>query len=314
MKNLDFTHDVLNGLDPALIEQASQTTKRRLSRPVRTALVAACLCLTLIGAAMAAEELMKGAAVQRFFSGSQFSEVMQKLDRGYQIIPGSKDDYSGYVIGWEGSGVRFENLSEEVKELLHSSRESRNVESIRFRSTAEMQEFMGVALYENAALDRLERRALAENKVEVGYNEEGEPLEFSNEVVGAVLNCTSYESGMNRLDLLSFYGLNNGALEVTVTAEVLSYDLEGSNGTAYVFADGTQFSEETYVTTNGDKITILRCDVPESYGNAPHTQYAAHFHVQGVRYQVCIICLENPEEGGELMKEILDAFEFNELS
>lgn len=262
-------------------------------------------------AAMATEELMKGAIVQRFFSGSQFSEVMQNLDHGYQIIPGSEDEASGYVIPWEGSGVSFESMSDEMQELFRDCAASGKAESIRFGSTAEMQEFIGLTLYENAVLDRLEQRVLAENTVEVGYDEEGNPLEFGSEVVGAALNCIGYESGLNRLDLLSFYGLNNGALEVTVTAEVLSYDLEGSNGTAYVFADGTQFSEEAYVTANGDKITILRCDVP---GEVPYTQYAAHFHVHGVRYWVCIICLENPEDGGELMKEILDAFEFHELS
>lgn len=313
MNKIDLTHEVMNGLDPELVEQAAQTRSKRMTRPVRTVLVAACLCAALLGAAMAAEELLKSAEVQRYFSGSQFSEVMQKLDRMYQIIPGREDNASGYVIPWEGSAISLENTSDDLRALIESCEQAGEVESIRFGSAAEMQEFMGLTLYENAALDRLERRALAENQTQVAYEDEGNLLVLGNEVVGAVLRCSGYKNDMIRLDLLRFCGLNNGALEIIVEAEVVGYELENSNGTAFVFVDGTQFSEETYVTANGNTVSIIRCDVPESNGNAAYTQYSAHFHACGVRYQVSIMCLENPEEGGELMKEILDGFKFYEL-
>ena len=312
MNKIDMAHEVMNGLDPELVEQAAQTTTKRLTRPVRTVLVAACLCVALLGAAMAAEELLKSAEVQRYFSGSQFSEVMQKLDRMYQIVPGREDNASGYVIPWEGSGVSLENISDDLRALIESCEQKREVESIRFDSAADMQEFMGLTLYENAALDRLERRALTENDTQVEYDDAGDPV-CGSEVVGAVLRCTGYENGRSRLDLLHFCALNNGALEIIVQAEVVGFDLEDSNGTAFVFVDGTQFSQESYVTANGDSITIIRCDVPENGENAAYTQYSAHFHVGGVRYQLSIMCLENPEEGSALMKEILDGFQFHEL-
>lgn len=313
MNNIDLTHDILNGLDPALIEQASHTVKNRMPNFARMALAAACLCIVLLGSAMAAEELLKNAGVQRYFSGSEFSGVMQQIDPLYQPIPGNEDRYSGYVILWEGRAVSLENMSEAVQELVRNCSASGGGESMRFASAAEMQSFLGLTLYENAVLDQLELRA-AENLAEAVYDEEGNLLAPGNEVVGAVLNCIRYENGVSRLDMLSFCGLNNGALEITVTAEVVSVDLENSNGTAFVFDDGTQFSDEAYVTANGDEITIIRCDVPKGCGNAPYTEYSAHFHAYGVRYHVRIVCLEESEECRALMKEILDAFEFNELS
>ena len=308
MNNIDWTHNVLNGLDPALIEQASQSTKRRLPRPVRTVLVAACLCVALLGAAMATEELLKRADVQQYFSGSEFAEVMQKLDRMYRIVSDDEDKASGYVIPWEGSGISLEDMSAEMQKLLRGCTEPGKTESIRFSSAAEMQRFVGLTLYENEVLDQLEQRALAENSAEAVYDEDGNLLAPGSEVVGAVLNCINYENGTSRLDLMRFCALNNGALEIITTAELLSYDLERSASTAYVFVDGTQFSEEAYMTANGDEITIIRCEVPET---APYTQYMAHFHVHGVRYQVCIICTEDDEECGNLMKDILDAFVFS---
>lgn len=313
MNTLDFTHEVLNGLDSALVEQAAQTPKRRLPYPVRTGLVAACLCVALLGMAMAAGELMKGTNVQEYFSGMGFTKVMQKIDRMYRIVPGDEDAYSGYVIPWEGGAVPLEHMSAEVQELLRKSQASGTAESVRFGSVEKLENFMGLALYENTVLDALEQRAQAENLVETVYDAEGNPLEYHNEVVGAVLHCMSDADGRNRVDFLRFCGLNNGAWEIVVTTEILGYPIEDSNGTAYVFVDGTQFSEEVYVTTTGEEVTIIRCDIPENCENAPDTQYTAHFYVQGVRYEVCILCMENPDEGGALMKEILDAFTFYEF-
>lgn len=312
MNNIDFTNDVLNGLDPALVEQASQNKKRRMPHPIRTALIAACLCAALIGAAMADEELLKGADILKYFNGCEFSTVMRQIDPLYQVIPGSEDNYSGYVIPWEGSAVPLDIFSDEVREMLSRSDETMTAESIRFSSTTEMENFIGIALFDNTVLEQLEQRLLTENSDVPMYEENGDLLANGNDTVGAVLNCTGYKNGLARLDLLSYYGSNNGAMEVVVTAEVLSKNLK-SSGTATVFIDGTQFSEEVFVTSNGSKITIIRCDVPEADGNAPHTEYTAHFHVYGVRYQVRIFCLDNQEECLELMKEILDAFEFYEL-
>ena len=311
MNTVERTHDVLNGLDPALVEQADRTAKKRMSHPIRTALIAACLCATLLGAALADEELLKDAGILKYFS-SEFSTVMRQIDPMYQIIPGSEDSYSGYVIPWEGSAVSMDIFSREVQEMLRRSENATVAESIRFGSTAELENYIGVALYENAVLDQLEQRMLAENPESPMYDENGELLESGSDPVGAVLNCIGYENGLTRLDLLSYYSMNNGAMEVTVTAEVLSKDLK-SNGTAIVFTAGTKFSEEVFVTSGGSRITIIRCDIPETDGLAAYTEYTAHFHAYGVRYQVRITCFDHQEEGGKLMMDILDAFAFNEL-
>ncbi len=312
MNNIELIHDVLNRLDPALVEQADRTVQKRAPHIVRTALIAACLCAMLLGAALADEELLKDAGIFKFFNGSEFSVVMRQIDPLYQIVPGCDDRCSGYVIPWEGSAVPMDIFSQEVQVMLRRSERTAAAESIRFSSTKEMNRYMGITLYENAVLDALEHRILSENQGIPMYDEDGNLQVYENESFGSVLNCIGYENGLARIDMLSYYGMNNGAMEVAVTAELLSKDLKNS-GTATVFVDGTQFSEEVFVTDNGGRITIIRCDIPESGGNASYTEYTAHFHVYGVRYQVRITCLDDMEEGAELMKGILNAFEFYEL-
>ena len=50
----EYIHAVLGGIDPELVELADRPPKKRVSRRVRGALVAACLCVTLVAAACAA--------------------------------------------------------------------------------------------------------------------------------------------------------------------------------------------------------------------------------------------------------------------
>ena len=47
----EYIHAVLGGIDPELVELADRPPKKRVSRRVRGALVAACLCVTLVAAA-----------------------------------------------------------------------------------------------------------------------------------------------------------------------------------------------------------------------------------------------------------------------
>ena len=50
----EYIHAVLGGIDPELVELADRPPKKRVSRRVRGALIAACLCVTLVAAACAA--------------------------------------------------------------------------------------------------------------------------------------------------------------------------------------------------------------------------------------------------------------------
>lgn len=71
--------DVMGGIDPALVEEIGLTgkKKRRLSAPLRAGLIAACVCLVLLGSAFAADAIW-GVRIANF--------IGQGEQTGYQVF------------------------------------------------------------------------------------------------------------------------------------------------------------------------------------------------------------------------------------
>lgn len=61
----DNSPDIMRYIDPALVEEVELTAKRRRAPRLRAAVLAACLCLTLVGTAFAANPDAVAALVQR---------------------------------------------------------------------------------------------------------------------------------------------------------------------------------------------------------------------------------------------------------
>lgn len=120
--------ELMNALPPDLVEEADIQTpvKRRFSKGVRGALIAACLCLALVGTAAAI----------------RFS--------GVGIVKG--EDGTIYLQG----GMAYyphDDLSDQLKEL-EGMRETKNGRFIRrFGSWEELESFIGFDLMENPVLD-----------------------------------------------------------------------------------------------------------------------------------------------------------------
>jgi len=66
MKQADWNHRILNEIDPELVESAAAPAKKRTVRPVRIAVIAACLCGLLVGGAFAAAEILELIPVQSY--------------------------------------------------------------------------------------------------------------------------------------------------------------------------------------------------------------------------------------------------------
>lgn len=56
MNRSDWNHSILNFIDPDLVEQAAAPAGKRTLRPVRIAVIAACLCIILVGTTFAVDE------------------------------------------------------------------------------------------------------------------------------------------------------------------------------------------------------------------------------------------------------------------
>lgn len=79
--------DLMDNIDPALVEEVELTgrKKRRLSAPLRAGLIAACVCLALVGATFAAEVM--GVRIADFLPGGEEQAHYDVLLDGVKGIP-----------------------------------------------------------------------------------------------------------------------------------------------------------------------------------------------------------------------------------
>lgn len=96
MMDRERVQEVMGRVDPALIERMDPPKKRRLPRPLRTGLIAACVCLALIGTAVAATTI----------AGFQNIEHIQNWTIGTPYGPKA---YDGIRLS---GGVRYIPLEE----------------------------------------------------------------------------------------------------------------------------------------------------------------------------------------------------------
>jgi hypothetical protein len=136
----EYIHAVLGGIDPELVELADRPPKKRVSRRVRGALIAACLCVTLVAAACAAA--LSGVFVGEpgsFEMGGVTYEGTRIITKG--VVPFSKDQF------------RAEFLTKAME------RRTKNLEigethPLEYLSWKEAEEDMGVSLAESDFLQK----------------------------------------------------------------------------------------------------------------------------------------------------------------
>lgn len=117
----EHVHEVMNHIDPALIEAMDAGKKGRIPRMLRTGLIAACVCLALVGTAFAA-----GAAyrlmVQVFHSEDYTGYTLSGDVTAYPL-----DEFSPALLEasetWEGQTLVQQDFStwEETQAFLGSS-------------------------------------------------------------------------------------------------------------------------------------------------------------------------------------------------
>lgn len=134
----DYIHAVLGGIDPELVELADRPPKKRVPRRVRGALIAACLCVTLVAAACAA-------ALSGVFVGEPGSfEVGGETLEGVKLVV----DEAG-LFSWDDFDPEFRERAREQMEENQQRGESR---SITYYGWARASEQMGFPLADSSYL------------------------------------------------------------------------------------------------------------------------------------------------------------------
>lgn len=295
--------NVMDHIDPALIEgMDSRTTKKRMPRIARAGLVAACLCVALAGTAFAVETVT-GVSILRYFTGEEYDEVMQEVDPSYQP---SGEGYTGIVLDKEEMGVSLNDVSAEALSLAHGAGDQ------EFASFAEAEEFLGINIYDNAVMDALAKEEYAGPEL----YEDGCLVNVQlDRDIGAYLLCCADGQGMTWIQTTHYVMSGDLKLNAVITASVEAERfVNGAGASTVIYPAENKLTEESCTTAWGEVVPIVRNIYPGDDGGARYTEYSSHFVVEGVRYWVAVGGEGDGEGGAELIRNVLDAFVFQEIS
>lgn len=266
----DYLLEAMDYIAPALVEQAEAPAKRRLPYGLRTALIAVCVCLGLLGTAFAVETI----------AGFQALEIFQ--DRTYIIGPeGVTRSFDGYELR---GGVEYypsEELWEELWEAAAANPETSV--SLGYRDRQRVKELIGLDVTGNPTLDAL---------IQTGFD-----AWLSTSSEGPTVISFRY----------SFCGNQNSCC-VYVRGEIYTelMGIPADELTVGYFTRGTRDIYEVYEAENG--LSAVIGGYSELFSNQESYRCHGDFCLDGIRYQVEVECTGGSDQALELLKEVLDGF------
>ena len=294
----------MDHIDPALVEKADRAApaRRRIgwSRP---GLIAACLCLVLAGTAVAAAGISK-VRVAEWFDNQTFPDYGEGEYSGFKIVGGI-----AYIPG--------DRFSEEVNQIALSN--PRKSVQRSFGSWRAMEEFIGWELMDNPVLSAARPATLPPCCIWVSAGEE--------------LTGISAEAnyGLHSVYRMDDYGVWSYQDEVQIHlgadlyTEYYTETKVGQNEdeiawVRHSYPEGTEYTQEEYVTPGGLEVTIFRITQPErkeyrrvsqwefDFVPVEPTSYTAYFTMNGARFNVKAAHDTDAALALETLKEVLDGF------
>lgn len=287
----------MDHIDAELIAEAAGRGKSvKKSSWKKVAVIAACMCLALVGTVAAA-----GSGIPVEFYGNDY-EWLKKLDESL-------------VGGYWTSGaavIREDELSEEVRTL---AAENPDLRFYGFQSWEEMEQLIGIDLVNNPLLDEAEKRELTMSYLEPVVKGHG------------ILDIQQDDLGIRALALDAYYGYfpAGAKMSYSVTLSALvkpEVGTEGDDkffGTCYTEEQKNRMTIEEYEMANGQTATIVAIPKWTTDDKYMGNFYDAYFNgnksiisVQ-VKSSSVLLGIEGEEQYDQqaltAMKEVLDAFE-----
>lgn len=317
MKTEDIMN-MMNHIDPALVEEVELTgrKKRRLSAPLRAGLIAACVCLALLGSALAVDAIW-GVRVQKLEHENGLKEFNVVLD-GVERIP-------------------VDSLPQEVVDL------SPLREIIEFDSVEEAEKLLGISLPGFAPFQELEKTEITFGKVRPESQEKDYEELTDEDCDWYRLHCYLDRAGMEAPTVVSVtaqYTSNiiqrsseprelnkhyspekQQVIHFRVTALLYtdSYRFSSGGGIGWMDGEGVQMEQSSIITADGQEIPIFNVVATAKYvGETEETEEPrkdvevlytyADFLQDGVLYQVMVYGWRSENgQGGKMTTEILQA-------
>lgn len=287
-----FSQEAKERMMKNLMEQTERApVKRHSFRPLRSGLIAAMLCMALLGTAGAAQ----------FF--------------GMRVDLQSNPDHPGDNYTATG-GIAFfpaDSFSQEVHDLAAPS----GMTGKNFASWAELEEFLGRELPSSTALEA----ARPGPYTKVSGSQKGTHI---------LLKAYTTDQGLASIGAEGSYLLDGVWIQQSahiytdkMEQNYQEYGLEGEKfegGVIMIYEEGSVMTEETYTTPGGLTAAIV-CVAPPTDSVRAMTEYNAHFSINGIQYRVGAApyrvgmtvadsaAAEDPVHTLAVLKQVLDSFE-----
>lgn len=325
MKQADWNHNILNEIDPALVECAAAPAKKHSLRPVRIAVAAACLCVALVGGAFAAEAIwgvpvftpmdtspMTGEEFNGFTTVIEVPEEVETPD-GTKVNPLEEQEINGVFK------LPVESFSQRVQDAA-ANLAAKTLGQMNFNSWEKAEEFLGLDLMNNAVLADAEPglvfygdgNSVREAICQVHYTA------IDGILTGASANSVWF---LNYVDM-PVDGLTDSdggtiiSSSVPVRVEVLvqSYTKHSPIAPEDMFVGlgfpkNYTFTPETYTTPSGLVVNIVGVNYFDKTSGEPITEYYAQFAFKGNAVTVSSAFLPDSDHALATLKQVLDAFE-----
>lgn len=309
-------HEIVSGIDPALVEEADgagRGNKKRLSRLARVGLIAACLCAVLLGTAAAAK-----------LSGIRITGWIHHQPHEYP--DGTTRFLSGYSYA---DGVTLFPADELPSQVIDAIRDQYTY--LGFSSWEEAEEFLGTDLMNDPALE------LAHHREYLYYG-----LEDDNKASGfCILTLCSAEPGLVWIDANASYFYyksdetdfdTDNAVKIKINAQLYTdkyteWGLDPAiHGNIQLYPDGSEFIQQSYTTPNGLETQVIQVNwsertAPKSwYTNDPFdfgiedvpvepTTYHAIFSLNGIIFSIEASHDTDSDFARAVLMQVLDGFE-----
>lgn len=283
----EFSLEVMNHIDPALVEEVELSEPPKRQRPrFRAAVLAACLCLALVGTGAAAvangwiklSELTSRQINRRDGTMLSIATVKVITDGGKSYVPW--ESFSPQCRDYPGSFLGLPQYK-------------------GFDTWEELEAFLGLNIMDNPVLDQA-KPAIHENKSSLGGRTEtgscfagfqGTIEEPERIVLSAVYQ-------FEILDGIPLY------LSLSTTIQITPYESEDQIAGSTIYqSNGKEMIElttEEHVTPSGQETVIITSNMGS---------IETYIQINGTIFRICSHCdSEHMEEGLRTVREVLDAF------
>lgn len=282
-KNEKYALDALGGVDPALIEEAA-AEKYRKRRPMlgKIAVIAACLCVAVVGVAVAAEVV-----------GFDFVQTYLRVDENPS---GEKETMAVLDMEAQGPAIPRSELSQEGQAWLAEADGGKYIEK-GFATLDEVEEFLGVELLDHEYLSAAVPRPVI--------------VEGSDEMVdgNVVLTAnTDFELSepLNTTALMIkgnyYWTARNASVSLRATFSVGD---EATGGMGYSWPkEDAEWTREDYVTPNGLETVMVKAD---STDDGVCSTYVGMFVHNGACFNIRVsVSGTDRDDGMEVLRDLLD--------